>query len=504
MKIEKIYYNSVRRLNVNYENKLEHLNLGPNINIFIGENGSGKSTIIDIVRSLIDIGTISSLPKENPLSGTSPSYGIKFDKGSVFVKTGLCSENRSNLEYFSCKICIDNLSTYLFELPKFHKDKTEVVQLDLGYSSNIYYVNISSPTVNEPNEQYINELSLINSKLNGYFDRCNDDFTPKNNSNLILRDDGYIDIWSKEDDAMSNKISTSWLPFGWRKYAEITSYINSLPLGSVCLLEEPEIHMHPTLQRLLLKRLQDISIKNDLQLLMSTHSPAMINVELNTDSEIFHTKGGTITPFRSQHELLSDLGFLPSDIFQSNCIIWVEGPSDKIYIKMWLNIVDEKLIEGVDYSFVFYGGKLINHYEWGNQSEELISMLKINANSFIVLDSDFDNEFGVLRESKQKIIDQTSNYWVTDGREIENYLEPSVLLKSIRKVHANFNNVVETGRWANLLKYKTISGDNKTANKVKVAKAYSGLSEKVFYDNNELRGQILALYEFILSANKQT
>lgn len=31
--------------------------------------------------------------------------------------------------------------------------------------------------------------------------------------------------------------------------------------------------------------------------------------------------------------LLDDLGFKASDLLQSNCVIWVEGPSDRIYIK---------------------------------------------------------------------------------------------------------------------------------------------------------------------------
>ena len=33
------------------------------------------------------------------------------------------------------------------------------------------------------------------------------------------------------------------------------------------------------------------------------------------------------------YDVLDDLGAKASDIFQSNGIIWVEGPSDRIYIK---------------------------------------------------------------------------------------------------------------------------------------------------------------------------
>ncbi|MFM4750034.1 AAA family ATPase [Aeromonas veronii] len=52
MKITKITINSIRRLNVNINNSLEELCFGEKINILIGENGSGKSTIIDMIHSL--------------------------------------------------------------------------------------------------------------------------------------------------------------------------------------------------------------------------------------------------------------------------------------------------------------------------------------------------------------------------------------------------------------------------------------------------------------------
>ena len=34
---------------------------------------------------------------------------------------------------------------------------------------------------------------------------------------------------------------------------------------------------------------------------------------------------------------LDDIGIKASDILQSNGIIWVEGPSDRIYINKWID-----------------------------------------------------------------------------------------------------------------------------------------------------------------------
>ena len=59
--------------------------------------------------------------------------------------------------------------------------------------------------------------------------------------------------------------------------------------------------------------------------------------------------------------ICNDLGYKASDLLQTNSIIWVEGPSDRIYINFWLNEIDDSLVEGVHYSIMFYGGRLFSH-----------------------------------------------------------------------------------------------------------------------------------------------
>ncbi len=117
---------------------------------------------------------------------------------------------------------------------------------------------------------------------------------------------------------MPNNLPLSWFPSGWRAYAEITSYLRDCKKGSVCLLEEPEVNLHPRLQRLLLKRIEEISIDNGLQILLSTHSPAMINASFSDQVSIYHTQGNTVDILDNEKSLLDDLGYKASDIFQTN------------------------------------------------------------------------------------------------------------------------------------------------------------------------------------------
>src|ERR1017187_7950097 len=58
--------------------------------------------------------------------------------------------------------------------------------------------------------------------------------------------------------------------------------------------------------------------------------------------------------------VISELGAKPSDLLQANGIIWVEGPSDCIYLNRWLDLFTEgRLQEGRDYQCAFYGGSLL-------------------------------------------------------------------------------------------------------------------------------------------------
>lgn len=509
MKITKITINSIRRLNVNINNSLEELCFGEKINILIGENGSGKSTIIDMIHSLKKMSVISSLPKENPLSRTSPHFKVEFSDGSkISILYHPAPHPTDPLKYVHCDIIKNNKTLFSSNISKFQVDINEdlLKEISLGMDDIIYYKNTSPPEITNPDEAYINELNLINEKLNGYYDRASDDeFTPVNINNIILSNDGLVEAWLKEDVDMPNIIPVSWLPFGWRKYAEITSYIQKLKRGSICLLEEPEIHLHPRLQRLLIDRINTICNENDIQIFISTHSPTLINVDTKDNLSIFHARGGAIRALKHERILLAELGYRPSDIFQSNCIIWVEGPSDRIYIKHWIECIDNRLIEGSDYSFLYYGGKNLSHFDINeSESNDFISILKINPNSFIIMDSDFKSSDDQLNDTKLRIISECKKssirHWVTDGREIENYLNPLRLKDAISSVHKSFTSHTEEGMWANLMKYKTHDNE-RLANKVKVAKKYiSSVGLNISIEHPSLTPKIENLYNFIISS----
>jgi len=214
----------------------------------------------------------------------------------------------------------------------------------------------------------------------------------------------------------------------------------------VFCIEEPEIHMHPGLQKEFVKFINDDESENIY--IISTHSNAFIDTIKNP--MIFHvrlvngdTVVNTVKNTADTLHAIHDLGVKASDILQTNGIIWVEGPSDQIYIKKWLELLDPNLREGRDYSIMFYGGSLLNYISLDdNISEytelnEFIELLSINQNSYIIMDRDKNNSSEYKGASKKRIINECKNsdlgYWLTHEREIENYIPLRIFRNLIKE-----------------------------------------------------------------------
>lgn len=141
-----------------------------------------------------------------------------------------------------------------------------------------------------------------------------------------------------------------------------------------------------------------------------------------------------IDDFISKSQVLNDLDVRASDLLQSNGIIWVEGPSDRVYIKHWMEIWDgSDLREGIDYQFLYYGGRLLSHYsaEVAQAENDLIGILTTNRNSAIMIDSDKRTPRSRINATKQRIQKEFKAKqlfcWITLGKEIENYVSSQAI-----------------------------------------------------------------------------
>jgi hypothetical protein len=228
---------------------------------------------------------------------------------------------------------------------------------------------------------------------------------------------------------------------------------------------------------------------------------------------VFHVrltdKGTVVEQAINPHEksnVCADLGFRASDLLQSNCVVWVEGPSDRIYIREWIRIADESLVEGVHYTVMFYGGKLLSHLTPDDPNEadvgRFISLRKLNRNLVVILDSDRKSDAAKVNATKMRIVEEFKKAaedgghgfaWITDGREIENYIAVDAFNDALSA--EGVKRTVKTNKFADY------PGDD--GNKVAIA-LWLVANNRLSLDGLDLKEKIDDLVRFIRQSNEPT
>lgn len=233
-----------------------------------------------------------------------------------------------------------------------------------------------------------------------------------------------------------------------------TSYVTRKP--SIFLIEEPEMHLHAGFVKQLVKFLLN---ETEHYYMMTSHSNYLLDM-INEDKRIalYRVDKDQIDDEENKYEtvikrcdgdrtILKTLGVSPSSVFLSNCTIWIEGITDRLYFVQYLKkyleeikTTDEekwqdysRFIDGYHYAFVEYQGSNLEHWDFEVDSLEDVDSSKnkglnavlITSNALVIADSDLTKK-PRFNELEQQLGDKIV---ITKGKETENSLPRNLLIK---------------------------------------------------------------------------
>ena len=208
--------------------------------------------------------------------------------------------------------------------------------------------------------------------------------------------------------------------------------------------EELENNLHPAIQRRLFRYLREKAVNDGCHFFITTHSNVVIDMFSGDEhAQLLHvTHDGesasvtVVETSRDGHSVLTDLDFRASDLLQTNVVVWVEGPSDRLYFNRWVELwADGELVEGIHYQCLPFGGSLNAHlsFDAPERVDELVAALKINSHAILLIDRDKRSEDADLKPHTKRLVDEVNEQggyaWVTAGKEVENYIPVTILQK---------------------------------------------------------------------------
>ncbi len=225
-------------------------------------------------------------------------------------------------------------------------------------------------------------------------------------------------------------------------------------------IEEPETHLHPLFQKKLIEALYHQEFKQNTYFI-STHSNLFIN---NIKTSVFKfERKSNISYFKhlgsleERGELLKELGYKNSDLFLSNYILWVEGPSDRLYIEKLITQSDPNLRIGENYQILLLNGENGVHLLKDSTKYSFEVLDSINRNFGFIIDSDKKSDDQIVAKWKSEILTlsmaQSKFCLITSAREIENHIDFEDYVQAAKIAHQNSELIFENGKFSDRNKF---------------------------------------------------
>jgi predicted ATP-dependent endonuclease of OLD family len=206
---------------------------------------------------------------------------------------------------------------------------------------------------------------------------------------------------------------------------------------SIVLMDEPEVHMHPSLIKEFIKYIKLLSF--DTQFIITTHSLVLIH-EVGLDKVFslkneIDQKGIIITKIDSRNKLLETVNELGYNIdaltytIKPSVFVFTEGPSDKDFILAFAEKAGlQGQINSFSTAFIAMGGKG-NRYKLANLINKLNEEF-IDSPLLMILDRD-ETANTTIEEIRSKFFSENpKRLHYLSKRQIENYLIDEKAIKN--------------------------------------------------------------------------
>jgi hypothetical protein len=278
--------------------------------------------------------------------------------------------------------------------------------------------------------------------------------------------------------------------------------ITELQRGSLFFLEEPDLCMHPSLQRIFLKVLRDYYINKGHQFFLTTHSNHLLDLleddnlvsifsfsefadlapasavssQLDSGANAQSSKPDPCFRIRPSHledrQTLLELGVRPSATYLANATIWVEGVSDCAYLRAYMegfihylkvrgndwgkNSINGKSLaqrleeykEDRHYAFVEYSGANLTHFSFGDADCDegqgqanpsiVTNVQYLCSKAIVIADGDITNSNKGNRWNR--FVNQLDEHFIgLPCKEIENLIPDGLMRIQVQKDDSNID-----------------------------------------------------------------
>lgn len=268
--------------------------------------------------------------------------------------------------------------------------------------------------------------------------------------------------------------------------------------ANIILIDEPEMGLHPDLQRKFLSYLNKIAEEKDIQIFIATHSPVLLNyADLMSYYRITNSKGNREVTFVSPdaiHTILSDMGIRPSDVFNQDICLLVEGSSDVIFFEYIIQNLYSEEFKNISVGVVQYGGSSADGIISG--SIDISNIIPAQKYTYWIRDRDAKpTENPSINSTKFKNVLENLNLecHILQKRELEYYFPEKILQKAQQGDCSKTSEVVAIRNGSQDMKFRDAAKNKNIC--IPHGKYLKRLLKEVLVDKEQIDSEIKGIIE---------